>query len=66
MGKKTFHLSVSGIFFIIFVLHFARLVFRWEVVVSGVIIPGWVSILAILIALTLVYYSNKFGKRLRN
>lgn len=45
-----------AIFILVAIAHFLRLVFGWEVTVNSLVIPMWVSVLALLIAGALAYY----------
>ncbi len=48
--KKPFTTIAIGLFVLIALLHVVRLLFQWEVVVNGVIIPLWVSLIGFIIS----------------
>lgn len=50
MSKKVYYYAASVIFFIIAIFHLARVVYSWEAVMGGVVIPLWVSWAAVIIA----------------
>ena len=39
-----------GIFALVVVLHVLRLIFGWEAVINGMVIPMWASVVGVLIA----------------
>jgi len=43
MSKKVYFYMVSIVFFIVAVVHLARIVYDWSLVLGGVAIPMWVS-----------------------
>ena len=47
---KPFTKIAIAVFSLVAVLHLLRLVFGWEVIVSGIIIPLWVSVIGFLAA----------------
>lgn len=48
--NKTRPLVVAGIIFsVMAVMHLLRLLYHWEVVIAGLIIPMWVSVLALIV-----------------
>lgn len=49
-GTKPFTLIAIAVFMLIAVVHVLRLLLDWYVVVAGVSIPMWVSLLGLLIA----------------
>jgi hypothetical protein len=49
-GMKPFTLIAIVVFVLIAVMHVLRLLLDWYVVVAGVSIPMWVSLLGLLIA----------------
>jgi len=53
--KLSINMAVA-IFILVAIAHFLRLVFGWEVTVNSLVIPMWVSVLALLIAGALAYY----------
>lgn len=50
MREKVYHYVASVIFFIIAIFHLARIVYDWQAVMGGVVIPMWVSWAAVIIA----------------
>ena len=53
--KPITNLAIA-IFILIAVMHLMRLVFGWEVTLSSLVIPMWVSVIALLIAGALAYF----------
>ncbi|MEX0930153.1 MAG: hypothetical protein WDZ79_00580 [Candidatus Paceibacterota bacterium] len=64
MAQKIYYYTVSVIFFIITVLHLARIVYSWEAVIGGAVIPLWVSWAAVVIAGYLCIRGWMFAKSL--
>lgn len=46
--KRFIMLSVS-IFIIVGIVHFASVVFGWDIVIAGVSLPDWTSLLAVFV-----------------
>ncbi|MBI2819781.1 MAG: hypothetical protein HYX73_07365 [Acidobacteria bacterium] len=63
MSQKTFLLTVAVLFSLIGLLHLLRLVFGWEAIVGGLIVPMWISWVAILVTGYLAYEGLRLGKR---
>ena len=63
MSQKTFLLTVAAFFSLIGLLHLLRLVFGWEAIIGGLIVPMWASWVAILVAGYLAYEGLRLGKR---
>jgi hypothetical protein len=63
MNQKTFSLVVGLIFLLIAVIHILRLVFKWEAVLNGWVVPMWVSALALLITAYLAFEGLKLSRR---
>ena len=55
MNKNMFPLLAGAIFLIVAVAHALRLVFKWEGIVAGWLVPMWVSAVALVIASYLAY-----------
>ena len=55
MSKNSFSLLAGTIFLIVAVAHALRLLFKWEVVIAGWLVPMWVSAAALVIAAYLAY-----------
>jgi len=64
MSIKAFYSTVGAVFFLIFILHLARIIFGWDAVIGGVAIPMWVSWIAAAVAAFLLYQGYKFKKQL--
>ena len=64
MSKQTFYYVVSGVFFLVAIMHLLRAVNGWEAVIGGVVIPVWFSWVAVALAGYLGYRSYSFGKKL--
>lgn len=47
---KLFTKIAIAVFSLVALLHLLRLVFGWEVIIGGVIIPFWVSVIGFLAA----------------
>ena len=62
MNRSTFSLLAGIIFLIVAVAHVLRLVFKWEVIVTGWQVPMWVSVVAFVIAAYLAYESFQMRK----
>lgn len=52
---KLFTKIAIAVFSLVAVLHLLRLVFSWEVIIGGVIIPFWVSIIGFIVAAGLAF-----------
>lgn len=63
MNARTFFHTTGIIFLLIAVLHLLRLVFGWEAVLGGAVVPMWPSVIAVLIAAYLSYQSFRMEKR---
>ncbi len=62
---KLFTTIAIVIFSLVAVLHVLRLMFRWEVVINGLVIPMWVSVVGIIVAgglAVLVWREARQGK----
>jgi hypothetical protein len=53
---KPFTNLAIAIFILIAVMHLMRLVFGWEVTINDLVIPMWVSVMALFIAGALAYF----------
>lgn len=65
MKKKLYYQTVSLIFLVVGALHLARILYGWEAVLGGALIPMWVSWAAFLIAWYLAFRGWQFAKRSR-
>ncbi len=53
-GKGEMALKVAGTFFLLIaIVHFLRVIFGWGVIINGLMVPLWVSVIAGLITFTL-------------
>ncbi len=64
MSRKVYFLTAGSIFTIIAVLHLARLVFGWEAVIAGAVVPAWPSLVGLVIAGYLGYEGFRLSRRL--
>ena len=53
---KPFTNLAIVIFILIAVMHLLRLIYGWEVTLDSIVIPMWVSVMALLIAGVLAYF----------
>lgn len=59
LNQKTY-LQVSGLIFtVIAVLHLLRVVLGWEASIAGWMVPGWLSLIAVVVAGYLAYSAYK-------
>ncbi|MBI3046527.1 MAG: hypothetical protein HYY86_03280 [Candidatus Harrisonbacteria bacterium] len=64
MSIKAFYSTVGVVFFLILVLHLARIILGWSAVIGGLEIPMWASWIAVAVAAFLLYQGYKFSKQL--
>ena len=64
MNKQTYYYVVSGVFSLVAVLHLTRVLNGWEGMVAGVIIPVWVSGIAVVVTGYLAVRGYQFGKKM--
>jgi len=50
MSQKTFFLFCATVFFLVAAAHLTRLIFRWEIVISGWTVPHWISVPGLIIS----------------
>ena len=50
MNQKSFNTFAGVVFLVVAVLHLFRLLFRWEAVIGGWVVPTWVSALALVLS----------------
>ena len=62
MNQKTFNTIVGIVFLVVAVLHLCRLLFRWEAIIGGWIVPTWVSGLALVLSGYLALSAFKLRK----
>lgn len=63
MDKKTYYLAVTAVFAVVGIMHALRAFYGWEAVISGVIIPVWLSWFFTAIALYLAVRGWQFAKK---
>jgi hypothetical protein len=63
MSRNTYLFTSGVIFLLIAVLHLLRLIYGWEAVIGGWVVPEWVSVVALVIAGYLGYEGLRPGKR---
>lgn len=44
MTMKPFTLITNGLFVLVALLHILRIIFGWEVIINGTIVPMWISV----------------------
>ena len=59
MTQRTFRTTAGIVFGIIAVLHAKRIVFGWEAVIGGWVVPQWISWVAVLVFGGLAYTAFK-------
>ena len=59
MTQRTFAATAGTVFSIIAVLHAIRIIFRWEAVISGWLVPHWISWVAVFLFGGLAYAAFK-------
>lgn len=50
MNMKTFTIVSALIFALVALMHLARLVLQWDVIVGGHVVPAWVSVVSLVVA----------------
>jgi len=63
MDQKTFFLTAGAIFLLIAILHVIRIIFAWDAVIGGWVVPKWASWVAIVVAIYLAYEGFRLGKK---
>ena len=61
MTQKGFLKVAGGIFLAVAVLHATRLVFHWEILIAGWLVPLWVSGVGLVVAGWLALTAFKLG-----
>lgn len=64
MSKQTYYYAASGVFLLVAFAHLARILNGWEVTISGVEIPMWMSSVAVVIAGYLAVSGFQFGRKI--
>ena len=62
MKEKTYLKLTGFVFFVIAILHIARIYYEWIAVIGGVEIPIWASYVASLISIYLSYRAFQLTK----
>jgi hypothetical protein len=62
MTQKSFTLTVAVIFVVVAILHLFRIVFQWDAVIGGWVVPRWVSWIAVIFAAYFGYEGFLFGR----
>ena len=65
MTQRTFFLIAAAMFSLIALGHAIRLLFGWHVTVENVVVPVWVSWIALAIAGYLAYQGFRLGRHIR-
>lgn len=47
---KLFTKIAIAVFSLVAVLHLLRVIFGWEVIISGIVVPLWVSVIGFIVA----------------
>lgn len=63
MSKKNYFALSGVVFAAVFVLHFLRLLNKWDAVIGGWTVPMWISWLALFLAGFLAWSAFKGTKR---
>jgi Mn2+/Fe2+ NRAMP family transporter len=56
MSRRTYLLVAASIFSVVCVLHLARIVFGWSVVIGDWSVPMWLSWIGLIVAGALAYF----------
>ena len=64
MQQKIFFSTTAGIFALIAVLHFLRMMFAWEATIGGWRMPMWISGVAVIAGIYLSYQALRLRRRL--
>jgi uncharacterized membrane protein len=62
MTQRTFSLITGVLFFLIALLHAARLLRGWQVTIEGAVVPIWISWIGLAIAAYLAYQGFLLSK----
>jgi uncharacterized membrane protein len=62
MAQRTFSLITAVLFFLIALLHAARLLRGWQVTIEGAVVPIWISWIGLVIAAYLAYQGFLLSK----
>ncbi len=62
MNKKTYLSTAATIFLIVSTLHLLRVIYKWEAIVGGWVVPQWLSVLAVVFIGYMSYQGFKLRK----
>lgn len=62
MKQKTYSILTGVIFLVIAVLHFCRIVNRWDAMIGNLFVPMWASWIALLLAAFLAFQGLRAKK----
>ena len=63
MTNKLFYTLTAVIFSAVAIMHILRLVYGWEALIGGFMVPMWVSYIGIIIGGFLAYTAIKIGSK---
>lgn len=63
MEQKRYFVITGMIFTLIGILHLARIIKGWEAQIGGLVIPMWLSWLAVILALFLAVSGSKLARK---
>ncbi|MFQ5531358.1 MAG: hypothetical protein ACE5ES_01955 [Candidatus Nanoarchaeia archaeon] len=63
MNERNFIITVTIIFILVGLLHLLRSIFSWTMVIQNFIVPLWVSYLAVIILVFMIYSAFKLLKK---
>jgi hypothetical protein len=61
--QKTYNIVTGTIFLVVAIVHFARIIFSWQMVVGGLVIPIWISWIGLVVAGVIAYLGFKLSKQ---
>lgn len=62
MTQKSYALTTCFIFFVVAILHLLRVIFHWDAMIGGWLVPQWVSWVAVVFAAYLGYEGFLFSR----
>jgi phosphoglycerol transferase MdoB-like AlkP superfamily enzyme len=62
MSRKAYLKTAGSIFLLLAAFHLLRLVFGWEAVFEGWVVPHWVSVVALVVSGYLAYEGFKLSR----
>jgi hypothetical protein len=63
MSHQTFCLNTAVLFLLIALLHAIRLLRGWHVTIEGIVVPIWISWIALVIAAYLAYEGFRLARK---